>query len=140
MRTVTFTLRGTPAVVALLLVLGFFGIRVAFRQSTLNTRGREAVRSYLQSQYIREVLATLPNSRPVSEADGERLQRAQRIEVRSAVVRGWGRSRIVRAEVTTDGRQPPNGRGVRYLRVRNAWPDQWYVTGETSAVLYALKF
>ena len=84
----------------------------------------EPLRQKLRAEY------SLPQ---VSSTDGLRF--------RSITARGLFRTLWVRVEIEVDGRDPPDGRPVRYFRWhRSAALGQWLLDGETTALAYHLPF
>ncbi len=47
---------------------------------------------------------------------------------------------MVRAEILVDGGTPPDGRSVRYFRMRHSMVTGWRMRYEAHAVSYYLKF
>jgi len=137
-----FQLRGWPAIAVIAAMLGFFGIRAYLRVRSVNDAMRDAVRAELLKEYsgrgmsdfarlVREAREGLP-----IESAPALVQRDVEFTSIGAHGRIGGPVTFVRAEVTVDGGQPPDGRPVRYFLVSRALDGGWTVLDERSSYRY----
>jgi hypothetical protein len=62
------------------------------------------------------------------------------VEIVSISARGRGEKIIARAEIRVGGEEPPDGRPVRYFRMRHSMATGWTVRSETQSWSYYLAF
>jgi hypothetical protein len=95
---------------ALLVAMAAFGLwRAQAQRRTLDTEARRLVQIELSAEYLR----------------GGNLVPSEVVELRSLTARGHGERVVVRAEVTVQGRTPPDGESVRYFAMRHRLVGGW---------------
>jgi hypothetical protein len=142
LQTRSFQFRGWHVLVAIALLLGIAGAKVAMRIRPIDDDMREAMRVALLKEYSGRGRADV--ARLVAEARaGSPLEPIQplvqrNVEFTSVGAHGaiLGAETLVLAEITVDGGPPPDGRAVRYFRMKPKLDGGWMVVGETSAYFY----
>jgi len=139
-----FKKRGWAAVPVIAAILAWGYLRACFADSLLDEKQLEVVKEYLRAEYLRRALPDL--SRAVKARDraaAERLaaqnEKLKRLTLTSVGLRGNRSNAIVRVEVQVDGKPPPDGQAVRYLRMEHNLATGWYVKWPTSAFLYYVR-
>ncbi len=137
-----FQLRGWHAVVGIVALLGYMGVRTWLRVRTVEDGMRDAVRDRLLNEYsgrgpkdVARLLAGAREGVPV-EPLPELVQRDVVFSSMAAHGRMGGPVTFVRAEVTVDGAAPPDGRSVRYFSVSRQYDGGWMVAGESNSYSY----
>jgi hypothetical protein len=102
------TLRGWPAVLALVVVVGLYGLTFVVSRRALDDEALAPIRHQLQGEYTSTLLPGVDPRHPDPAAVG-RLTALERIEFASVSVRGFGSDVIVRVEPRVDGEPPPMG-------------------------------
>jgi hypothetical protein len=129
------TLRGWPAVVALVIVAGLYGLTFVVSRRALDDKALEQIRHQLRGEYTAALLPGVDPSHPDPDAVA-RLTALERIEFASVSVRGFGNDVIVRVEPRVDGEPPPDGRDVRYYRMSHSALTGWRVRHQSTAWRY----
>ena len=135
-------LRGWPAVLVLVLVLGLWGWQRYRVHTTSGEEFEEPLRVYLEAEYMRQALDGVDVSNP-SDADaravGNRVKELRGgITFPSIRARGSGEEIYVRAEVLVQGEAPPDGRPVRYFLFSHGALTGYTLQYETTAWAYRL--
>jgi hypothetical protein len=141
MEQTRFELKGWPAIIVVVLILGVSGYRLYSRFPTVNDDGREALRGWLVKEYtgrgpralaqrVADYQAGLPD-RPVAAPAEE-----PKVEFVSLSAHGSPSDMIARVEVSVDGGPPPDGRPVRYLFLTAVPERGWIVFAETDSYHY----
>jgi hypothetical protein len=136
-------LRGWHAIVGIVALLGFLGIKTYLRVRAVDDGMREAVRERLLNEYsgrgpkdVGRILAEAREGIPV-ETVPEVVQRDVEFTSIGAHGRIGGPVILVRVEVKVDGDAPPDGRPVRYFRLsRKFMGDGWMIVGEGDPYSY----
>jgi hypothetical protein len=127
--------RGWKAVALLAALLGFLALKFYTVKTDLDAGLGEVVRTELQEAY-----AEIPPSPTAAAGDstveritaaGEEAPVADMIEIESIEARGRG-SLVVRVVVRVNGNPPPDGREVRYFRVKRSNGHEWIVVDEAA--------
>ncbi|MBI5775380.1 MAG: hypothetical protein HZA89_16795 [Verrucomicrobia bacterium] len=128
--------------VAVLGGAAYFGLRVPNNQTTAEfTR---PITAYLVAEHTRRAMATFAPA-GVSKLNREGLvelhaatKTAQSVLVQSVEVNGTGLRVVARVRYQVDGKVPPDGREIRYLRLSSALVGGWMVDRETTALSFLL--
>jgi hypothetical protein len=137
----TFQFRGWHAIVAVVLVLGYWGASVYARVRAVDDGTRDSIRQYLLNEYsgrgpndVQRILAEARNGQPVED-----LPEVQKRDVEfpsfSAVGKYDAPFETVRVEITVDGGAPPEGEAMRYFRVERLG-GKWLVVGRSDSYNY----
>lgn len=132
-------LTGFKAVLALIVVAGVIGFRFVTAHRALSDDATKILALQIQSEYARGYLKglTADNITPEMVDSITALQRVTFPKIRA---RGSLDNAIVRAEVLIDGAPPPDGRSVRYFRMRYSSVLGWRLKSgrEPTALQYYL--
>jgi len=135
-----FTLRGWKAVVALALVLAFFGIRYLWRFQTVDDAGRTALTEWLLKNYQgrgqRDVMQRLQDYKEGLPVQPLPELKPMNIEFSSLSALGTYRRMVVKVSIAVDDGPPPDGRSTRYFYLTHYSGDSWFVSGEASSYSY----
>lgn len=140
-----FQLRGWQALIAVPLVLGFWGVEMYLHVRSVDDAMRDAVRAELLNEYSgrgpKDVARLVAEARAGSPVEDVQPLVQRDVEFTSIAARGKmdGRIVLVRAEVTVDGGPPPDGRSVRYFRVSTKFGGGWMVLGESDSYSYFMQ-
>ncbi len=124
----TFT--GKKAVIVLCIILLLLGVRLwYFHRAENRALTKEAIIQtidpYVKAYYSRKALPDLQSA--TASNDVKRIERITReitrIEYKSISVKGFWSPLVVRAEITTDGKTPPDGKTFRYFKIE--YSDLW---------------
>jgi hypothetical protein len=141
-----FQLRGWHAIVALPLVLAFWGVQMYLHVRPVDDAMRDALRAELLNEYSGRGLKDV--ARIVAEAHaGSPVEEVQPVverdvEFTSIAARGkmGAPATLVRAEITVDGGPPPDGRPIRYFRMSTKFVGGgWMVVGESDSYNYFMQ-
>jgi hypothetical protein len=138
-----YQFRGWHALLALVALAGFFGIKMYLHVVSVDEPMRDALREELLKEYsglgpkdVTRILNETREGQPVEPV----LPAVQHdVEFRSIAACGtMGKPvKFVRAEITVDGGLPPDGRSVRYFRMERKFVgDGWMVIGESNSYSY----
>ncbi|MFI5097402.1 MAG: hypothetical protein ACHQT6_05455 [Candidatus Acidiferrales bacterium] len=137
-----FQLRGCHAVVGIVALLGYMGVESWLRVRTVEDGMRDAVRERLLNEYsgpgpkdLARIVAEARAGLPVEELP-PLTQRGVEFTSMSAHGRMGGSVTFVRAEITVDGGEPPDGRALRYFTMSRVYGGDWVVNGESSSYFY----
>jgi hypothetical protein len=137
-----FQFRGWQALVAVAVVLGFWGIEIYLHVQSVDDAMREAVRAELLNEYSgrgpKDIARLVAEARAGAPVEPVQPLVQRDVEFTSIAARGKmdGRVTLVRAEVTVDGGPPPDGRPVRYFRMSTKLGGGWMVVGESDSYSY----
>jgi len=129
------TLRGWPAVIALVVIVGLYGLTFVVSRRALGDDGLTPIRHQLQGEYAAVLLPGVDPQNP-DPAAVERLTALEHIEFASVSVRGFGSDVIVRVEPRVDGAPPPDGRDARYFEMTYSSLTGWRLEHQTTAWRY----
>jgi hypothetical protein len=129
------TLRGWPAVIALVVVAGLYGVTFLVSRRALDDKALDPIRRQLEGEYTAVLLPGVDPRDPDPDALA-RLTALERIEFASVSVRGFGSDIIVRVEPRVEGEPPPDGRDVRYYRMSYSTLNGWRVRRQSTAWRY----
>jgi len=140
-----FQLRGWQALVAIPVLLGFWGIQMYLRVCSVDDAMRDAVRAELLNEYSgrgpKDVARLVAEARAGSTVEPVQPLVQRDVEFSSIAARGkiGAPVTLVRAEVTVDGGPPPDGRSVRYFRMSTKFTGGWMVIGESDSYGYLMQ-
>jgi len=135
-------LKGWKAIAVLAVIAAIVGGKFLLEHRTLGTEAAEALKLELQGEYLSGATAGLDldaMSDSEMQAKGEELLGLARLDLPSIKARGSGDDVVVRVEIRVDGKEPPDGRSVRYYRMSHSSITGWRVRSETTALSYYLK-
>ena len=137
-----FQLRGWHALVGILAVVGFLGVKTWLRIRPVDDEMRDAVREELLKEYSgrgpKDVARIVAEAREglAIEPVPELVQRDVEFTSIGAHGKIGAHETLVRAEITVDGSAPPDGRAIRYFRISRKFGGGWMVVGETNSYFY----
>ena len=105
-------------------------------------KAQEAIRSYLKAEYAAQGLKRIEAARKkgTDEAESKQLnadlQAIQNIEFDALELRGSAEDNIVRVRIKLDGKQPFDGKEIRYFRMRELPNREWEVKGEADETAF----
>jgi hypothetical protein len=130
-------LTGWKAIVAGLLLLGWFGVRVYLHLPKVTDEGRETLRTWLVKDYtgrgprdVAQRLADYRAGKPMQPLD------LPAVEFVRVSAHGWRDAMVVRTEISVDGGPPPDGQAVRYLFLTTKYEGGWMVLSEIDSYRY----
>lgn len=136
---------GWKAGLVILALAGFSLYRLSRLPAALDRQAKEPIRRELVSIYqkdFQQATDRLNRGGLTAEESRQILRRPKvfsGIEIVSLQARRVEDSEYaVRVEFTVEGKPPPDGKTPRYFRVQKRAVGDWYVLGETSALLYWL--
>lgn len=141
MSTEKIRVRGWRAAIVILAALGFLAYRWVTVKTTLASEATVELRAWLRADYTRQILGELePGALLNARTDPrvEALVDLERIEFPSIDSRGVDPV-YVRAEIRVAGKDPPDGRRVRYWQMERSAVTGWRVRREISALQYWLR-
>jgi hypothetical protein len=137
-----FQLRGWQAIVAMVALVGFFGIKAAVHVRTVDDEMRAAVRERLLNEYSgrgpKDLARMVQEAREGSPVEMPPPVVQREVEFTSIAAHGkiGGGVTLVRAEVTVDGGPPPDSRSIRYFGISRKLEGGWMVVGESNSYSY----
>ena len=141
----TYQLRGWHALVAIVAVLVFFGIKTQLRVRSVDDGMRDAVRLEVLKEYSgqgpKDVARLVAEARAGSPVEPIPPLVERKVDFTSIEAHGkmgaW--ATLVRAEITVDGGPPPDGRTVRYFQMTRDLDGHWMVIGQSRAYFYYME-
>ena len=137
-------LTGPKAIVAVIAVIGFLGFKFNMQTESLQTEGVEKIKTWLLFESARAVIPDMEKAVQDPTQNAEYLEQVvndlqeENIEVVSVTRRGVEERIIARVEVKYKGETPPDGKNVRYLKMKYSMVTGWRVDRETSKWNYYL--
>jgi hypothetical protein len=135
-------LKGWKAIAALAIVAAVLLGKFAVQRSTLETEAAEELKFWLRGEYLSEGLAGVDveqMSEAEVEAKAEELLGLSEITFKKMSARGSDDDIIVKLEIQVAGKDPPDGKPVRYFRMSHSSVTGWRVRHETTGLSYYLK-
>ncbi|NIM51607.1 MAG: hypothetical protein GTN62_12330 [Gemmatimonadales bacterium] len=144
MSEIKIRLTGWKAILVLVVAVAFVGYRYVAMRTTLATEAAAELRLWLAAGYISQGLPALQEAvergdQEAAAAQAQNIVAQERIEFTSIGARGGRDDVVVRVEILVDGKPPPDGRQVRYFRMRHSLVTGWMMRYETSALAYIFK-
>jgi hypothetical protein len=134
-------LTGWKAILAAVLFLCMFVVRVYLHVPKVPDEGREELRTWLVKDYtgrgpkdLAQRVADYRAGKPVQPLDIPAV--LPNVELVSVSAHGWRDAMVVRTEVSVDGGQPPDGQPVRYLFLTTKFDGGWMVLSESDSYRY----
>ena len=145
MSDIKLRLTGWKALVVIAIVAAIAGYRFLAVRTTLETEGADELRMWILADYSRQGLPALEQAlesgdAAAAEAQANQLIANSRIQFTEMSARGSPDDLIVRVKIRVDGGLPPDGKEVRYFRMRHSTVLGWRMTRETYALAYYLNF
>ena len=141
-----FQLRGWHALIAIPLLLGFWGIEMYLHIRPVDDAMRDALRAELLNEYSgrgpKDVARLVAEARAGSPVEPVQPLVQRDVEFTSIAARGKMGAPVifVRAEITVDGGPPPDGRSVRYFRMSTKFiGGGWMVVCEGDSYGYFMQ-
>jgi hypothetical protein len=134
-------LTGWKAILAAVLFVCMFVVRVYLHVPKVPDEGREELRTWLVKDYtgrgpkdLAQRVADYRAGKPVQPLDIPAV--LPNVELVSVSAHGWRDAMVVRTEVSVDGGQPPDGQPVRYLFLTTKFDGGWMVLSESDSYRY----
>lgn len=138
----TFQFRGWHGIIAVVVLLGYFGVSASLPVGSTDEGTRQAVREYLLNEYsgrgpvdVHRVLAEAHAGQTV-----ESLPEVQKFDVEFPSVSAAGKFaaeyETVRVKIAVDGGSPPTGSDLRNFRMEYTLSRKWLVVGRSDAYSY----
>ena len=141
-----FQLRGWQALIAIPLLLGFWGLEMYLHIRPVDDAMRDALRAELLNEYSgrgpKDVARLVAEARAGSPVEPVQPLVQRDVEFTSIAARGKMGAPVifVRAEITVDGGPPPDGRSVRYFRMSTKFiGGGWMVVCEGDSYGYFMQ-
>ncbi len=134
-------LTGGKALAVLVLIVGFLVWKFTIERTTLATEAAEAIKFDLRGQYLSRAFVDFDPaelSDAEMQAAAEELMRLDDIAFTAMSARGRGDDVSVRVEIQVAGKDPPDGKSVRYYQMSHSLVTGWRVERETTALSYYL--
>ncbi len=135
-------LTGWKAVAALGVFLVVAIAHQTFIDRQLDEAALEKIRPFIQGEIITSALGGRDPS-DLNKAElkkvGTAAMASNKVEFNNVTARGFGSDRILRVEITVDGKPPPDGRSVRYYRMEYSYLLGWVYHQEVTAFAYWTK-
>jgi hypothetical protein len=141
----TIRLSGGKAIAAIALIAGLAAFQFLAQTSTLSNHAAAQIKIHLASDYTR---FSMPEIQQAAQSPSVSLEQVtdlvaridpENIEIVSISARGSGDEIVARVEVAVAGGTPPDGRRVRYFKMRHSMLTGWTVDHPTTAASYYLS-
>jgi hypothetical protein len=135
-------LKGWKAIAALAIVAAVLLGKFAVQRSTLDTGAAAELKFWLRGEYLSGSLAEVDveqMSEAEVEAKAEELLGLREITFTKMSARGSDDDIIVKLEIQIAGKDPPDGKRIRYFRMSHSAVTGWRVRREATALSYYLK-
>ena len=130
-------LKGFPAVVVILGIVGFSGFRMMSARSSLDEAGN-AIIPWIQGEYTSRHLRDIGDVSELTPEKVDSILWQRNITFPSIKAHGTPDDMVVRVEVLFDGHEPPDGNSVQYWRMEYSTILGWRVRREVSVFSYYL--
>ena len=131
-----------PVIVVLLVIVGY---KYYAMKETLDTDATQVIKTWILAEYVGKGIDNLKLQNPdamsseQAEQAAEQLLKLNRIDIKSIKARGKGDDIVVRVEITVDGKTPPDGKRIRYFRMRHSMITGWTMKRGATSLSYYLK-
>jgi len=133
-------LKGWPAVAAIVVVAVFLGYRAVSARSALEGQQGERLRQHLQGRYTAAALPSLRSAQgDALPGQVDAVTSFDKIRFTDVGVKGTGKEVVVRVTISVAGKPPPDGKAVRYYRMRHQAIGGWKVVREVGALSWYLN-
>lgn len=134
-------LTGWKAILAAVLFVCMFVVRVYLHVPKVPDEGREELRTWLVKDYtgrgpkdLAQRVADYRAGKPVQPLDIPAV--LPDVELVSVSAHGLRSAMVVRTEISVDGGPPPDGQQVRYLFLTTKYEGGWMVLSESDSYRY----
>jgi hypothetical protein len=141
MAEIRVELTGWKAIVAAVLFVCMFAVRVYLHVPKVPDEGREELRTWLVKDYtgrgprdLAQRVADYRAGKPVQPLDIPAV--LPDVELVSVSAHGLRSAMVVRTEISVDGGPPPDGQPVRYLFLTTKYEGGWMVLSESDSYRY----
>ena len=131
-----------PVLVVLLIIVGY---KYYAMRETLDTAAAQVIRTWILGEYVGKGIDNLKlqnldaMSSEQAEQAAEQLLKLNRIDIKSIKARGKGDNIVVRVEIMVDGKTPPDGKRIRYFRMKHSMITGWTMKRGATSLSYYLK-
>ncbi len=134
-------LKGWMALPVLVLFVGFAGYRLFSIKTTLASEAAEELKVWIRADYARSYLECIDVNKLDKQTLDPHIEAMAALEkVQIVVISFRGTDPVyVKAEIRVDGKEPPDGRPIRYFLMEYSTLTGWRVLREISALRYHLK-
>lgn len=132
----TLKLTGAPAVLVLIVIVGFAGFSLLRANQTVDSDGRAVLRQWISAEYVRYHLAR----RDLSDQDRAEILLASDSVTFELSARGRPSRTVVKVEIQRGRAHPPDAPTIRYYRMSYSTVTGWHHDGHTTALGYYLAF
>ncbi len=142
----TITFKGPWAFIVLLLLGAFTVFQYSDRNRTLESEAVDVIKMWLVAEYSRMMLPELqamvqnPSGKEKQIEEMVKQISLDSVRIASIKARGKGDDVAVRVEITVDGKDPPDGKRIRYFRMSHSTLIGWQYDYEIGKWRYNLTF
>ncbi len=139
-------LTGVPAILVLVVAVAAVIWRQSSMKASLDDEAASEINQWLVMRYAADALAKhvghggLDDASSLDRAALDEILASRQVEIVSIDARGQPDDIVVRVEVRVAGKEPPDGRSVRYFRMSHSLATGWHLRYETGAWSYRLKW
>ena len=145
MHDVKISIKGWKVIPVLVVVLVIVGYKYYAMNATLDTDAMSVIKTWILAEYVGKGIDNLKlqnldaMSPEQAERAAEQLLKLNRIDIKSIKARGKGDNIVVRVEITVDGKTPPDGKRIRYFRIKHSMITGWTMKGRATSLSYYSK-
>lgn len=138
-------LTGGRAILVLVAIAGVVIWRQSSMKASLDDEAATEIKQWLALRYAAEAMEehlAREKTGDASRVDSKSLDRvleSSQVEIVSIDAKGQPDDVVVRVEVRVAGKEPPDGRGVRYFRMSHSLAAGWRLRHETGKWSYRLR-
>jgi len=129
----------------LVVLLVIVGYKYYAMRETLDTAATQVIKTWILAEYVGKGIDNLKlqnldaMSPEQAELAGEQLLKLNRINIKSIKTRGKGDDIVVRVEIMVNGKTPPDGKRIRYFRMKHSMITGWTMKRGATSLSYYLK-
>ena len=129
----------------LVVLLVIVGYKYYVMRETLDTAATQVIKTWILAEYVGKGIDNLKlqnldaMSPEQAELAGEQLLKLNRINIKSIKTRGKGDDIVVRVEIMVNGKTPPDGKRIRYFRMKHSMITGWTMKRGATSLSYYLK-
>lgn len=145
MNDVKISIKGWKVIPVLVVLLVIVGYKYYAMRETLDTAATHVIKTWILAEYVGKGIDNLKlqnldaMSSEQAEQAAEQLLKLNRIDIKSIKARGKGDDIVVRVEIMVDGKTPPDGKRIRYFRMKHSMITGWTMKGGATSLSYYLK-
>lgn len=145
MNDVKISIKGWKVIPVLVVLLVIVGYKYYAMRETLDTAATQVIKTWILAEYVGKGIDNLKlqnleaMSPEQAELAAEQLLKLNRIDIKSIKARGKGDDIVVRVEITVDGKTPPDGKRIRYFRMKHSMITGWTMKRGATSLSYYLK-